>query len=76
MIKMSDIYSYTYKEADKEFVFTYVIVNDGIVFIHPHDVIDYMDYKMTVWNEFTMMDFIEEINDICKEIGAFGEHNE
>jgi hypothetical protein len=36
---------------------------------------EYIQYKIGVWDGYYHNEIIECLNDICKEISAFGEHN-
>jgi len=71
---MKDLYQYRYQEGKFNGWFTYSIV-DGIVLIHPADVLDYIRYKVTIMGDvFSYEECLECLNDIMKEISAFGPH--
>ena len=74
LIKMTDIYQYRYKEGKFDDWFTYSIV-DGFVFIHPIDALGYIRYKIGIMGGvFSYVECLECLNDITKEISAFGPH--
>ena len=71
---MTELYQYRYQEGKFNDWFTYSIV-DGIVLIHPADVLDYIRYKVTIMGDvFSYEECLECLNDIMKEISAFGPH--
>jgi len=71
---MTEIYQYRYREGKFDDWFTYSIVDD-VVLIHPADVLDYIRYKVAIMGDvFSYSECLECLNDITKEISAFGPH--
>ena len=71
---MTEIHQYRYQEGRFNDWFSYTIV-DGCVLIHPADVLDYIRYKVAIMGDvFSYVECLECMNDIMKEISAFGSH--